>query len=324
MLSPPPVPVADSDIPPLGMTFGAVYIGATIGAIFYGITIVQTVIYYKQYPNDPRLFRYAIALLCILDTLHVVTSTHVLYFYLVESFGNWLSLFRTVWSFLLQILLNTLIIVGVQALYAVRIWKFGRNFHVVLPWFIFLAVAASLTAGIYVIYDTYTLPSLFDRPTMRTSVYAVFSTFVGADFFIATTMCYYLHKGRSATSFSSTTKIIMGLMRLVVMSGLATSASSLFALVADIVWPNSFICIAVDSILPKLYITSLLSMLNARNVQMRTGTKEHPVHQTILRFAPHTSGSSGPSDSAERSIDIALSVMERGHSNTCPEDMTFT
>ncbi|KAK0445287.1 uncharacterized protein EV420DRAFT_1648427 [Desarmillaria tabescens] len=143
MSSPPPVPIADSDIHLLGMTFGAVYIGVIIGAIFYGITIVQTAIYYKH----------------ILDTLHVVTSTYVLYFYLVESFGNWHSLFRTVWSFPLQLIFNLLIVVGVQALYAFRIWKFGRNFHAVLPYFItslesrpqFLAVAASLATGIYVL-----------------------------------------------------------------------------------------------------------------------------------------------------------------------------
>ncbi|KAK0220656.1 hypothetical protein IW262DRAFT_1461992 [Armillaria fumosa] len=41
------------DIPPLGPTLGAVYVGATIAAVFYGITILQTVIYYKRYPDDP-------------------------------------------------------------------------------------------------------------------------------------------------------------------------------------------------------------------------------------------------------------------------------
>ncbi|KAK0438191.1 uncharacterized protein EV420DRAFT_1651573 [Desarmillaria tabescens] len=339
------------------MTFGAVYIGVTIGAIFYGITIVQTTIYYKQYPNDPRLFRYAVALLCILDTLHVVTSTHVLYFYLVESFGNWHSLFRMEFSGapispassiisnpqapsafscnLYSMYVNLkLIVFGVQAnphsslkrILTFSLQIVGRNFHVVLPYFIFLAVAASLATGTYALYDIYTLPSIFDIPTIRTAIYAVFSTFTVVDFFIAATMCHYLHKGRSMTSFSSTTKIIVGLMRLALIMNTGSSACSMFTLVAYIVWPNNFIYIAVDSILPKhaFYINSLLSMLNARNVQIRTGTKEYPVHQTILRLAPHTSGSRGESGLAEMSIDIALSVMEGGHSNACTEDMTLT
>ncbi len=75
MSSPLPIPIAD--IPSrLGATLGAIFIGATIAAVFvqnlgldamltprsrfYGITILQTVVYYKQNPNDPWLFRYAV------------------------------------------------------------------------------------------------------------------------------------------------------------------------------------------------------------------------------------------------------------------------
>ncbi|KAK0482730.1 hypothetical protein IW261DRAFT_1418256 [Armillaria novae-zelandiae] len=46
-----------------------------------------------------------------------------------------------------------------------------------------------------------------------------------ADFFIAATTCYYLHKGGTMTGFSSTTKVIVSLMRFAVMSGLTTSTS---------------------------------------------------------------------------------------------------
>ncbi|KAK0457252.1 uncharacterized protein EV420DRAFT_515191 [Desarmillaria tabescens] len=235
-----------------GMTLGAVYIGATIGTVFYGITILQTVIYYKQYPNDPWLFRYSVGLLGILDTLHVAISTHALYHYLVELFGNFPALFRIVWSFRLHLIVNTLIVVSVQALYAVRIWKFGRHFHAVLPWFIFLLVAGSSAVGIYITYDVYTVSSILELPTFSTTIYAVFSTAAGADFVIAASMCYYLHRGRlMAPGISSTMKIIVGLMRLVVLSGLATSACSLFTLITYILWPNSLIFIAVDFILPK-------------------------------------------------------------------------
>ncbi|KAK0481169.1 hypothetical protein EDD18DRAFT_796209 [Armillaria luteobubalina] len=308
------------DIPPLGTTLGVVYVGATIAAVFYGIAILQTVIYYKRYPGDPWLFRYSVAILWILDTLHVAISTHALYFYLIESFGNYLPLFGIVWSFPLQLLVNMLIVVGVQALYAVRIWKLGLKFDMVLPWLIFLAVAASLGTGIYVIYDTYTLSSFFDISTISTSIYIVFSTLAAADFFIATTMCYYLHKSRSMTGFSGTLKIIVGLMRLVVISGLATSACSLFTLVAYITWPNSLIFLAIDFILPKLYINSLLAMLNARNAQMKEGAQERPVDgPKFLRFAPQTS-TSGPSNSTETSVDIALEEIERGRLHTGTED----
>ncbi|KAK0488414.1 hypothetical protein IW261DRAFT_1602347 [Armillaria novae-zelandiae] len=322
---------------PLGLRLGAIYVGATIAAVFYGITILQTVIYYKLYPDDPWIFRYAVAVLWILDTLHVILTTHALYFYMIESFGDFLALFSIIWSFPLQLLVGMLIVVGVQALYAVRIWKLGRRIHMVIPWSIFFAVAASLGTGIYAIYDTYglgllllfvsyanpvaryTLTTAFGIPTISTSIYVVFSTLAGADFCIAGTMCYYLDKGTSM-SFSSTTKIVVGLMRLAVISGLATSACSLLTLVAFIAWPKTLIFIAIHFILPKLYINSMLAMLNARNVQRRKRSKGDLVNEKTPRFISRTSRSS-TSDAARTKVNVPLSVMESGSSVPA---MTFT
>ncbi|PBK66763.1 hypothetical protein ARMSODRAFT_1086569 [Armillaria solidipes] len=271
----------------IGATIGAVYIGATIAAVFYGITVLQTLIYYKQNPNDPWLFRYAVALLWILDTLHVALSTHALYFYLIESFGRYLSLFTIIWSFPLQLVINVglhissgkppltvaqmLIVFGVQfpryyRLYAVRIWKLGRHFHTVLPRFIFVTVATSLGTGIYVIYDTYTLSSFLGISTIRVSIYTVFSTIAGADFIIAGAMCFYLHKGRSMTSFSR---------------------------------------------------------LNSRKSPMWSGAKERPVDQKMLRFAPHDS-SNGVIDSGETNFTVPpISVTEGSQFTGSMADMTF-
>ncbi|KAK0203245.1 hypothetical protein DFS33DRAFT_972853 [Desarmillaria ectypa] len=297
-----------SDIPAsldTGPTLGAIYIGATIAAIFYGITILQTVIYYRQDPDDPWLFRYAIALLWILDTLHVALSTHALYFYLIESFGKYSALLTIIWSFPLQLLINMLIVLGVHILYAIRIWKLGRHFHTVLPRFIFVTVAISFGAGLYVIYDTYTLSSFVDISTIKVSIYTVFSTI-----------------GKSMTSFSSTTKVIVGLTRLVLISGLATSVSSLFILVAYIAWPDTLIFVAADFILPKLYINSLLAMLNSRKSSMWSGAKEYPKDQKILRFAPHHP-SNGVIDSGETNFTIPLSITEGSHSTGSRDDMIF-
>ncbi|PBK85995.1 hypothetical protein ARMGADRAFT_543763 [Armillaria gallica] len=109
--------------PSFGMTFGSVYIGTTIAAILFGITNLQTVIYYNRYPDDGWIFRYSVAILWFLDALHVAFSTHASYYYLVDLFENYLALPHIVWSFKLQILLSKAIIIGVQALYAVRLWK---------------------------------------------------------------------------------------------------------------------------------------------------------------------------------------------------------
>ncbi|KAG7443418.1 uncharacterized protein BT62DRAFT_935034 [Guyanagaster necrorhizus] len=319
-----------------GATLGAVYIGTTIAAIFYGITILQIAIYYKINPNDPCIFRYTVAILWIFDTLHVALSTHALYFYLIESFGNYLTIFgRIVWSFPLQLLLNMMIIPGVQALYAVRIWKLGRHFHVVLPHFIFVAVAATFGAGIWIMYDTYKLKSFLDIATIRVSIYMNFSTISAADFIIAGAMCFYLQKGRSMTSFSSTAKLILRLMRLVVISGVATSLCSLFTLIAYVAWPNTLVFVAINFILPRLYINSLLAMLNSRKSSMWSVAKErsvdHEVNNSALPVAVSGSADSGQTDitipslfvtEVETKITVPLSVTEESRSGG-EDDMSF-
>ncbi|KAK0238302.1 hypothetical protein EDD85DRAFT_1000515 [Armillaria nabsnona] len=304
----------------IGATIGAVYIGATIAAVFYGITVLQTVIYYKQNPNDPWLFRYAVALLWILDTLHVALSTHALYFYLIESFGKYLSLFTIIWSFPLQLVINMLIVFGVQLLVSFLVFSviigdsvpgttdytplesgnsaaiFIRSFH---------------GTGIYVIYDTYTLSSFLGISTIRVgsrllsrtsvSIYTVFSTIAGADFIIAGAMCFYLHKGRSMTSFSRT----------------HATCGDIWLGHKYIAWPHTLVFIAADFILPKphakssptVYINSLLAMLNSRKSPTWSGPKERPADQKMLRFAPHDS-SNRVINSGGTNFTVPLSVTE--------------
>ncbi|KAK0226849.1 hypothetical protein EDD85DRAFT_795166 [Armillaria nabsnona] len=79
---------AQTIVPPLGMTLGPLYIGSTIAAILFGITNLEVVIYYKKYPHDWWVYRYCVGVLWVLDSLHVTFSTHAMYHYLVDSFGE--------------------------------------------------------------------------------------------------------------------------------------------------------------------------------------------------------------------------------------------
>ncbi|PBK63008.1 hypothetical protein ARMSODRAFT_1024306 [Armillaria solidipes] len=266
-------------IPSLGNTFGALFVGATIAAILFGITNLQTLIYYKRYPNDWSLYRYSVALLWILDTVHLVLSTHALYYYLIDMYGNLLGALigNVIWSMRLQLVLKVWIVVFVQGLYAIRLWKLGRHFHKILPWFVFLAVAASVGnsivlasliipnyaplfpsgAGIFGSYDVYRPPNLVSISAINMSIYTFYSIIITADIIIAVMMCYYLHKSRTAMHFSSTADLLLVLMQLVLVSGIATSACSLFSIVTYIAWPDTLIFIAIDFILPKRRYYSL-------------------------------------------------------------------
>ncbi|PBK79558.1 hypothetical protein ARMGADRAFT_120401 [Armillaria gallica] len=271
-----------STVPSLGMTLGAVYIGATVAAIFFGISNLQMVIYYKNYPDDSWIYRYSVAIIWILDALHVALSTHAVYHYLIDLFGNYLGLYHIVWSFKLQLLICMVMIIWVEALYAVRLWKLGGHFNRTLSWIVVLTVAIALGSGIFSVYDAYSISNFLLIPSIKGSICVLFAMAATSDFIIAFSMCYYLHKSREASAFSSTSDMLYGLMRLVVISGLATSTCSLLTLITYLVWQDSLIFLGVDLILPKLYVNSLLAMLNAR--RDHRATNKAPSVPKVLRF----------------------------------------
>ncbi|PBK91890.1 hypothetical protein ARMGADRAFT_192017 [Armillaria gallica] len=294
MSSDAPAPIA-ANTPSLGMTMGTIFFGLMITAMLHGISVPQLVIYYRRYSTDPRLFRYSIGLFWFLDTVQLGLAINALYFYLVSSHGNYQALLQLNWSIRSQYTISMAVVVGVQALYAVRIWKFGRHFHVVLPWCAFLSVAASLATGIYAVYADYGPHNLLSLPSIKVPIDTVFATTAATDLIIAGIMCFYLHKGREMTHMSSTIKIVVALMRLVIMSGLVTSVCSLLVLVSDIVWPNSLLFVAFEMALPNLYINSLLAMLNSRKISTKLAVNlGHPVSApesgTVLEFSPNESG----------------------------------
>ncbi|KAK0457521.1 uncharacterized protein EV420DRAFT_1480590 [Desarmillaria tabescens] len=143
-------------------------------------------IYYKKYTSDMRLYRFSIRqnscragiMMRFLDALHVAFSTHALYFYLVDMFGdlsgalvhsvwfafvggsNQRTLSKNGWHIQVQLGINVLIVICVQgyesysyseaakvlypSLYVIRLWKLGRLFHKFLPCAVFLVLTASL------------------------------------------------------------------------------------------------------------------------------------------------------------------------------------
>ncbi|SJL16918.1 uncharacterized protein ARMOST_20450 [Armillaria ostoyae] len=247
-------------IPSIDTTFGACYIGTIIAAILFGISNLQVVIYYKRYPNDWWVYRYSVALLWVLDTLHVGLSTHALYFYLITMFGDLSGgLENGLWSMKLQLSLNISLVVYVQW-YEINIYSeainedllsyslgymrsdygdlddsFTRFFHLSSFWLspphLELPYASTTSfSGSYfndkkftdLAYEIHFVPNLLYVYTSKKSICIFFSTIEAADFIIVPMMCYYLHKSRRDIMFTTTGAGLIRLMRLVLISGLAT------------------------------------------------------------------------------------------------------
>ncbi|SJL15347.1 uncharacterized protein ARMOST_18840 [Armillaria ostoyae] len=309
--------MSSTAIPSLGESIGALYLGSNIASILYGITNLQGLSYYRRYPNDWWVYRYSVTLLWVLDTLHVALSTHALYFYLITMFGNLVGdLESDLWSMKWQLYLNDLIVVYVQGLYAVRLWKLGRHFHKILPWFVALAV--QLYVGVNqlidldctekiagdVVHSIHITPNLASASNIKRSICAFFSTIAATDVMIAVPMTYYLHKSRGRIMFSSY-KVKISALNSPTLSLRKMTVLVRCSLSSPFVVSQLDLSHAQDLTNINIYINSLLAMLNSRSENHPTsratedGANSLP---TVLRITPHSS----EGDSAETNIGIPL------------------
>ncbi|KAK0482894.1 hypothetical protein EDD18DRAFT_1200978 [Armillaria luteobubalina] len=237
--------LASPTLPSLMSTFGALFIGATIAAVLFGIMNLQI-------SNDWSLYLYS-RLFWVLDSIHFALGTHALYYYLIDMYGNFLGALveNAIWSmrvrFYLEIqLCNSKYILPCSGSF--NLFSVGRHFHKLLPWFVFIAMAMSLVMS----YETCIPQNLVTVSTIRISIYIFYSVAITTDLIIALMMCYYLHESRAVIHLPSTAHKLLGLMQLALVSGLATSIY--------LAWSDTLIFVAIDFILPKLYINSLLAM----------------------------------------------------------------
>jgi hypothetical protein len=274
----------------LGNTFGAAFLGVLVSAVLFGITNMQTLIYFRRYPDDRRARKISVAILWVLDALTFALTVHILYHYLVSGFGNYFALFKIVWSFRLHTALTIINICFVQSLYAIPIWLLGGHFNRWVSLVVCCAVVVGYGIGIVTIVETYQISTFVGLRDKAWVIYASFGSATLVDFIITGGMCVYLQQSRSPAGFSSLDTTLYTLMQYIISSGLATSACSTAALIAFSVKPNTMIFVAIQFLLTKLYVNSFLALLNSRQIK----TEAVSNRPTDLEFAPFSETSTIP------------------------------
>ncbi|KAG7453279.1 uncharacterized protein BT62DRAFT_57351 [Guyanagaster necrorhizus] len=241
-------------------TLGAFFIGATLANILFGITSLQSTLYFKNYPNDGQFFKVSIGAIWFLDTLDVAFTAYTSYFYAFKNFGDINALLGSavLWSLKLHILLCIVIRVYVQAMYAVRLWKFGQHLHRVVLWLVVLVTVSNGGCGIYLIRQIYGMATFGQQPDIKSGLVSLFVTSVTAEFMTSAAMCYSLNKGRTTSAVPNTITIVLTLMRMILMSGFITSLYSVVILITFLLCPDTLIFLGIDCILPKYHVHHFL------------------------------------------------------------------
>ncbi|KAF8158319.1 hypothetical protein B0H34DRAFT_797722 [Crassisporium funariophilum] len=247
-----------SNMGSLDTTYGAAFIGLIASAVLYGVTLLQTFLYFKQYPNDSWLIKLIVFVLWILDTAHLFLCTIAIYTYLVTNFSNEAALHKSTWSMNLQTDCNGLIGLIVECFFARRVWIMSGNIIItgiiVILSCIHFGLGVLFTVEGFILVDTDRFPRLI----------WVTSTGLGsaaaADIIIAVALCYYLTKSR--TGFARTDSLITTLIVYSLTTGLITSVIAFICVVTFATMPTNYVWLGFFWLIGKCYVNSLLAALS--------------------------------------------------------------
>ncbi|KAF7985954.1 hypothetical protein HWV62_43902 [Athelia sp. TMB] len=221
----------------------------------------------------------------VLDTVHTLLSILLGYHYFITNYGNVQALAIIDWTLKAKISFNVVIIVMVQGLYALRMWKLARGHqHIILPMIAIGFVAVMCVTALVFSYFMLRGSNFEALARVPWSVIGIFAVATATDLVIAAVMCFYLHKSRSG--FASTNSKLDTILQYTLCSGAATSAVSMGALIAYCVSPHTLIFLALEFCLTEVYINSFLAMLNARQGIGETGDSGVSVSLRDLHRAP--------------------------------------
>ncbi|KIM74319.1 hypothetical protein PILCRDRAFT_828312 [Piloderma croceum F 1598] len=291
--------------PSLSESLGAAYLGVVLSSILFGITTLQVYIYYQHYPADKLKNRIVVPLLWIMDAFHLSMIINASYVYLVNQLPLNSGI---ILRMQLEIVATELIAVTVTSLYVLRIWAFARQPRRYIVCFLAVAEFLQITAAIVEVYACFTCPNLGDMINFLWEIEFGLASHAFVDVLLAGTMCFYLQKGRTDTSFKtlfsltrgimphSTDGTVVKLMQYIVGSGTATALCAIATVTATAISPYSMIWTACYYLLSKLYVNSFLAFLNARQSirrRMEDSSISPPAPISDVRFAGPESSSQG-------------------------------
>ncbi|KAJ7460590.1 hypothetical protein FB451DRAFT_496014 [Mycena latifolia] len=262
----------------LSASYGALIIAAYISCALWGINVMQTYIYYWNYPDDSWLLKMLVAfLLCrIIDTVHKILITKVPWFTLVQNWGRVSAILASPQEALHEAWVGSIIVIVVQLYFLRRIAKFASTTRHARSWWLWLIFIALVTLSISqvpltIAYCVFSINrvNIFIPINLRLKRAGLVSAAV-VDFVIAVAMISLLKDTDSADRrmFKSkrTSRTIRRLTVIIVNTGLVTAVVAILSLILDETASGTDFWTAIAQY-PQcsIYLSAFLANLNARH-----------------------------------------------------------
>ncbi|KZP33196.1 hypothetical protein FIBSPDRAFT_1036317 [Athelia psychrophila] len=250
--------------------YGPGFIGLIIGAVMFGMTVLQCNSYFHNFQQDRLYLKACVATLCCLDALHLIFSAHMMYFYIITNFGNMAAANQNIWSLKGLAVVQVIVILTVQTLYLMRIWKLSRTIVTQHTWIsstllagLFILCVLAFGIGILFTYEVGTLEAATSVASFRWAILVAFSTTVFIDICIAAIMSTLLYRSRPGVK--RTDSMLFTLIQYIIGTGVLTSVASIVYVVLYVIKPDTFLYLAQEFSITRLYVNSFMAMMNARD-----------------------------------------------------------
>jgi len=277
------VSMSTTGLPDLRDTFGAIYIGVLFAAFFQGILTVQAYIYYESFPYDPWFLKLLVAVVWILDLVHLGVIGSIPWNFLVVNWGNPNVFLKASIELCVHIILVAAPTLICQGFFLHRLWMFSKR-NWILIGTLTLGSVTVFVLDFYLTVNTLSSPNPNAYQNDTAEIVSMFSIGAATDLCIALTLVWYLQRG--ATGFDRTSFVVTRIIQYTVATGLSSSLLAVACVIANVVKPQSFVFMALHFSLGRMYTNALLATLNSRrNLRFALGTKEN-LNTSLSTSAP--------------------------------------
>ncbi|KAI0763309.1 hypothetical protein BD413DRAFT_583618 [Trametes elegans] len=232
--------------------------------------LIQLCRYLRSYSEDSLEIKSIVAAVTFLQTVHVVIVIHICYYYLVAGYGE-ANEHREVWSLCTVPLASALIALTSQFFFARRVSIIGRRFRVLVG-IVILLLIIHVAVALGIVVECLRVRSL---SVLNSRWGWLLPTGLGcataADLLLSSAILYALN--RSAASEYSCNSVWDILVVHVVNTGLLTGIMNALPTFMAIAYPQTYIWGAVNFVGSRVYLLTLLNVLNSRKFMASRGIR---------------------------------------------------
>nr|GAT49941.1 predicted protein [Mycena chlorophos] len=250
-------------VPPLDTTVGVWLVCTFVACVLQGAGMLQAFLYFVWYPKDPWITKATVITLVILQCIQMSSAIANVWVWFIEGFGDFNSLDTIHVEDMLQLVALFASVWVAQLHFARTIYQLMKG-NLIIPILIVIVACASLGSGIGQVVKAVHLGRyhLLGATSTTSNLQAGFA--LAGDVLITGALCWRLNEGKSG-GMQSTNRVLNFLILTAVNRGVSTMIFAVINIALFVSQPGTMFFMIGILISDKLYMNSLLAILNTRD-----------------------------------------------------------